>query len=156
MKNKKKLIGVLNTLIMSWGSDTPPEAVWAANELIDFIESETDLKNLPRFTEEDPFSDLAKIQLELLTRVAQIFLGDDGNEHNYPCPVNWAEMPEWANFTTMDIDGEIDVWEIKPECRKGKLWVTTQSSSKVIEVGKYLGISLNVNNCPHHIWQRPE
>lgn len=27
----------LSTLLHSWGSDTPPEAIWAANEFVDFF-----------------------------------------------------------------------------------------------------------------------
>ena len=33
----KKLISAINTLLHSWGSGTPPEAIWALNEFIEFL-----------------------------------------------------------------------------------------------------------------------
>lgn len=41
MKNKALFIDAIKTLLYSWGSDTPSEATWAANELLDFYEAET-------------------------------------------------------------------------------------------------------------------
>lgn len=32
----------LNTIIFSWGSDAPPEAIWAANDFLKILESEYD------------------------------------------------------------------------------------------------------------------
>lgn len=41
MKNIELFIKALNTLGFSWGGDTPPEAVWGINEMLDFYEEET-------------------------------------------------------------------------------------------------------------------
>jgi hypothetical protein len=41
MIHKDKFVEALSTLLHSWGGDTPPEATWAANELLDFYEAET-------------------------------------------------------------------------------------------------------------------
>lgn len=40
MKNKAYFIKTLEGLINDWGSDTPPEAVWAFNNLLGFAEME--------------------------------------------------------------------------------------------------------------------
>ena len=40
MKNKEEFIEVLNNLMWSWGSDTPPEAICVANELVEWVEKE--------------------------------------------------------------------------------------------------------------------
>ena len=53
MKNKEGFIKALNTLFGSWGGDTPPEAYWAANDLLDWYESEFDLDLKIRFNEPD-------------------------------------------------------------------------------------------------------
>ena len=37
MKNIKKLKSIIRTLLCSWGGDTPPEVVWALNELIELL-----------------------------------------------------------------------------------------------------------------------
>jgi len=39
-KNKDMFIKALETLFGSWGSDTPPEACWAAREFLEFYEEE--------------------------------------------------------------------------------------------------------------------
>lgn len=41
MKNIELFIIALTTLGFSWGGDTPPEAVWGINEMLDFYEAET-------------------------------------------------------------------------------------------------------------------
>ena len=51
MKNGKLLKTALSTLLHSWGSDTPPEAVWAYNEMIGFINKEYN-KNFSEISEE--------------------------------------------------------------------------------------------------------
>lgn len=39
-EHRKSLLKTFSTLIYSWGGDTPQEAIWAANELIDWINLE--------------------------------------------------------------------------------------------------------------------
>lgn len=51
MKNKKLFFDAIETLLYSWGGDTPSEATWAANELLDFYEAETNTKLGFRFLE---------------------------------------------------------------------------------------------------------
>lgn len=52
MKNKDKFLGALETLFYSWGHDTPAEAYWTANELLDWFEVEYEVKLNIRFHEE--------------------------------------------------------------------------------------------------------
>lgn len=40
MKNKKLFVEAISTLLYSWGGDTPPEAYWAVNELLDWLKAE--------------------------------------------------------------------------------------------------------------------
>lgn len=40
MKDKELFIKSLSTLFFSWGSDTPDEVFWGANELLTWFESE--------------------------------------------------------------------------------------------------------------------
>ena len=40
MKEKKLFIDALETLLHSWGGDTPQEAVWGVNELLDWYQME--------------------------------------------------------------------------------------------------------------------
>ena len=49
MKNKKKLIEMFNTMFWSWGGDPQDEVFWAANELLEWIENEFDVKLNIRF-----------------------------------------------------------------------------------------------------------
>jgi hypothetical protein len=51
MKNKKEFFAMLSTLLGSWGGDTPPEATWTANELVDWVEKEFGVKVESRFAE---------------------------------------------------------------------------------------------------------
>jgi hypothetical protein len=69
------------------------------------------------------------------------------------CPVSWAEMPEWANFVTIDGDGEIDAWEIEPRCHANNFWATSKSKSNVIRVGDTTVDPEYVNT---YIWQRAQ
>jgi len=47
--NKNKFAGAINTMLYSWGGDTPQEVVWAFNEMMDAfgykIEMDADLDN---------------------------------------------------------------------------------------------------------------
>jgi hypothetical protein len=53
MKNKEQFLKAMNTLLWSWGSDAPAEAVWAANELLDWYELEYNVKIPLRIGEEN-------------------------------------------------------------------------------------------------------
>jgi hypothetical protein len=44
MKNKKYLANAIETLTMSWGGDTTPEAYWVLTDLIKYINSEYNQK----------------------------------------------------------------------------------------------------------------
>ena len=44
MKHKGAFVTALLTLIASWGGDTPSEAIWTLNELLDWYEAEYDIK----------------------------------------------------------------------------------------------------------------
>ena len=44
-------MGVINTMLFSWGSDAPSEAVWSANELLDWAEKEFGITINARFEE---------------------------------------------------------------------------------------------------------
>lgn len=49
----KNLFGeAMSTLAVSWGGDTPPEAVWAFNEFLDFYEEITGVK-IPKVEEDN-------------------------------------------------------------------------------------------------------
>lgn len=52
MRRKDLLSKSLSTLFNSWGSDTPPEAYWAGNELLEWIELEFGVQLNIRFDEE--------------------------------------------------------------------------------------------------------
>lgn len=69
------------------------------------------------------------------------------------CPVSWAEMPAWANFITIDGDGEIDAWEVEPRCHANNFWATSKSKSNVIRVGDTTVDPEHVNT---YIWQRAQ
>jgi hypothetical protein len=51
MKNKEAFINSLSTLFFSWGSDTPSEVIWGANDLLDWFESEYNVTLNIRFEE---------------------------------------------------------------------------------------------------------
>ena len=66
MKNANLLKEALSTLIHSWGGDTPQEAIWTYNELVDFVNAEcnTELKHIEdvenysqTYTENDEYLD---------------------------------------------------------------------------------------------------
>lgn len=51
MQQKQLFLKSLSTLFHSWGSDTPPEVTWGANELLDWYEAEYNVKLNIRFCE---------------------------------------------------------------------------------------------------------
>lgn len=53
VNQKEKLIKALGTLFFSWGSDTPDEVYWGANELLDWYESEFNIKLNIRFERDE-------------------------------------------------------------------------------------------------------
>jgi len=57
IRNKDKLKKAFLTLFFSWGGDTPPEAVWAANDFLAFLESELGINFQNRFEEIDVTDD---------------------------------------------------------------------------------------------------
>jgi len=71
MKNKQSFLQAINTLLFSWGSDTPPEAIWAANELLDWVEYEFEISIKGRF-EESEEQNADQNNQEVLTELNQI------------------------------------------------------------------------------------
>lgn len=51
MNEKELFIAALNTLFFSWGGDTPAEATWAGNDLLDWYEKEYNVNLGIRFIE---------------------------------------------------------------------------------------------------------
>lgn len=51
-ETEELFIKALKTLFFSWGGDTPAEAYWTANELLDYYESQNNVKLGIRFTTE--------------------------------------------------------------------------------------------------------
>ena len=49
VNQKEMLVKSLRTLFFSWGSDTPDEVFWGANELLDWYEKEFNLSLGIRF-----------------------------------------------------------------------------------------------------------
>ena len=52
MRNKKMFIEVFSSLLDSWNTDTPPEAIWTANKILDWLNDEYGIVMPKRFTEE--------------------------------------------------------------------------------------------------------
>lgn len=44
MKEKKLFLKAILTTLAAWGGDTPQEALWAVNELLDWFEAEYNVK----------------------------------------------------------------------------------------------------------------
>jgi len=65
MKHIGKFRTVLSSLMYSWGGDPPPEAHWAGNELIDWIEMEFNVTINNRFDEESDDSNYENVINEL-------------------------------------------------------------------------------------------
>ena len=54
MKKVETFTSALNTLLNSWGSEAPPEAIWGLNELVGWVKEEYGLTELEiEFEEED-------------------------------------------------------------------------------------------------------
>jgi hypothetical protein len=53
VNQKEMLIKSLGTLFHSWGSDTPDEVFWGANELLDWYEKEFNLQLNIRFERDE-------------------------------------------------------------------------------------------------------
>jgi len=51
MKDKKKFMDAVKTLLFSWGSDAPAEVVWGLNEMVEWLETEHNIKIDGRFEE---------------------------------------------------------------------------------------------------------
>ncbi len=65
MIKKQEFINALSTLLFSWGGDTPPEAVWAANEMLEWYEKEYGVK-LNIEIEEDGSTDFEDVKRAIL------------------------------------------------------------------------------------------
>lgn len=64
MKHKKEFFEAIDTLLYSWGGDTPSEAIWGLNNIVEWIEKEYNIKINNRFSE-DPEDDKQKVIREL-------------------------------------------------------------------------------------------
>lgn len=53
IKHTDMLISAINTLFFSWGSDTPDEVFWGANELLDWYETEYNITLGIRFDRDE-------------------------------------------------------------------------------------------------------
>lgn len=53
VNQKEMLVKSLSTLFFSWGSDTPDEVFWGANELLDWYEKEFNLSLGIRFERDE-------------------------------------------------------------------------------------------------------
>ena len=51
MKEKDLFIKSIETLLNSWGSDTPDEVIWGLNEMLDWFEKEYNVQLNIRFME---------------------------------------------------------------------------------------------------------
>jgi len=51
MKDKKKFMDAVKTLLFSWGSDAPAEVVWGLNEMVEWAEKEFGVTINGRFEE---------------------------------------------------------------------------------------------------------
>ena len=52
-ESRKLFFKAMCTLLYSWGGDTPQDAIWAANEMLDFYKNETGID----FEEDDFFNE---------------------------------------------------------------------------------------------------
>jgi hypothetical protein len=64
--SKQKLAGVIESLMWSWGGDTPPEAFWVLQDLVDFINAEYN-QQLVAPTEEEYGTEMFNTKLEAIT-----------------------------------------------------------------------------------------
>ena len=67
------------------------------------------------------------------------------------CPIYWEALPEWAQFVTIDYDGEIFAWERLPSLSRYKNWHSSISGGNFLPVGN---IPVNPDYCERYIWQR--
>ena len=65
---KEKFIKSLHTLLYSWGSDTPPEAIWAANDFLNYYEENLGVVIPGRFEEDDENGSNIEL-MELIVRL---------------------------------------------------------------------------------------
>ena len=73
--NKELFLKALSTLFWSWGSDTPSEAYWAANEFLDYFEAVNNVQLGIRFEEpnsEPPNYDNDHNYDEVIKKIKQI------------------------------------------------------------------------------------
>lgn len=71
------------------------------------------------------------------------------------CPINWGILPEWAQFVTIDYDGEIYCWDIEPEIKLvdwGHIWKNIKANYEHIGTMMFIPEDFNAFQ---HIWQRP-
>jgi hypothetical protein len=54
MENIEEFISSIDTLLHSWGSDTPQEVIWGLNEMVDWLEHEYNVTISTRFS--DPYA----------------------------------------------------------------------------------------------------
>lgn len=66
MKNPELFIKAMNTMLHSWGGDTPPEALWALTEFVEWINSEYNL-HLSVPTEGDYYNDNKEFDKQMQT-----------------------------------------------------------------------------------------
>lgn len=65
MSKKEKLVSAFDTLVYSWGSDTPNEATWAANEMMEAITGKDNVYVLLD-KESEAFDALSETEQELM------------------------------------------------------------------------------------------
>jgi len=67
LKNPEELLEAMDTLLNSWGSETPSEAIWGLNEIVDWLEKEYNVTIEKRFDE--PFDEGAICSDEVIAEI---------------------------------------------------------------------------------------
>jgi hypothetical protein len=69
------------------------------------------------------------------------------------CPRKWENMPVWAEFLTIDSNGEVNAWEWKPVFCMKKFWVRSNNTTRKAFFGT---VPVNPDNAEQCIWKRPD
>jgi len=69
---KDLFLHALSTLLFSWGGDTPPEAIWAANDFLDYFEKVNKITLSGRFEEVDSVPNWDIINDNLLEEIKNL------------------------------------------------------------------------------------
>ena len=76
------------------------------------------------------------------------------NESKNQNEIDWASLPNWANYHSVDVDGEVTIWEFKPK-RVSDCFALVKGRSESIDYRFEMDVNGDYPNWKKSLVERP-